>query len=237
MLPPPWPSAAVEDHPRSQLASPEHMKTTIVIADDHPIVLAGIRDLIDRNPGFELIGQAQTPAALVTLVQAREPDIVISDYNMPSDDDLGDGIKLISYLARRFPNVRVLILTMVSSPTIVAEMYRAGASGVVRKSGDLRELNTALAALAAQRQYRSPDLPIDGSLPAAGTASPLRSLSPRELEVIRLFAGGSSVGDIAKRLNRSAKTVSTQKINAMRKLGTQTDQELVTFCLRSSLFG
>lgn len=213
------------------------MKTTIVIADDHPIVLAGIRDLIDRNPEFEVIGQAQTPAALMKLVQACEPDIVISDYNMPGDDDLGDGIKLISHLVRRFPSVRVLILTMVSSPTIVAEMYRAGASGVVRKSGDLRELSTALAALAAQRQYRSLDLPIDGALPAAGSASPLESLSPRELEVIRLFSSGSSVGDIAKRLNRSSKTVSTQKINAMRKLGVQTDQELVTFCLKSSLFG
>ncbi len=212
------------------------MKTTIVIADDHPIVLAGICDLVDRNPEFELIGQAQSPATLINLMQLRKPDIVISDYNMPSDDDLGDGIKLISYLARHFPGARILILTMVSSPAIVAEMYRAGASGVVRKSGDLRELNAALTALAAQRQYRSPDLPVESGVPATGAESSAASLSPRELEVIRLFASGLSVGDIAKRLNRSSKTVSTQKMNGMRKLGAQTDQELVTFCLQSSLF-
>lgn len=212
------------------------MKTTIVIADDHPIVLAGIRDLIDRSPEFEVIGQAQTPVALMQLLRLRQPDIVISDYNMPDDDELGDGIKLISYLTRHFPAIRLLILTMVSSPAIIAEMYRAGASGVVRKSGDLRELNAALIALAAQRQYRSPDLPAHGALPAAGDASATASLSPRELEVIRLFASGLSVGDIAKRLNRSSKTVSTQKVNAMRKLGAETDQELIAFCLKSSLF-
>lgn len=212
------------------------MKTKIVIADDHPIVLAGIRDVIDRDRRLELVGQAQSPAALVELMQTLAPDIVISDYNMPGDDALGDGIKLISYLQRNFPATQVLILTMVSNPSIIAEMYRAGASGVVRKSGDLKELNVALSALLAQRVYRSPDLPREDALPEAGDASSASLLSPREFEVIRLFASGQSVGDIARRLNRSSKTVSTQKVNAMRKLGAKTDQELITFCLASDLF-
>jgi two-component system capsular synthesis response regulator RcsB len=143
---------------------------------------------------------------------------------------------LISYLDRNFPATRILILTMVSNPSIIAEMYRAGASGVVRKSGDLKELNVALASLLAQRIYRSPDLPREDALPATGDASSASLLSPREFEVIRLFANGQSVGDIAKRLNRSSKTVSTQKVSAMRKLGAKTDQELITFCLASDLF-
>lgn len=212
------------------------MKTKIVIADDHPIVLAGIRDVIERDPRFELVGQAQSPAALVGLLHAHAPDIVISDYNMPGDDALGDGIKLISYLLRNFPFSKVLMLTMVSTPSIIAAMYRAGASGVVRKSGDLRELSVALSTLLAQRTYWSPDLPREEALPEAGKASAVSLLSPREFEVIRLFASGLSVGDIAKRLHRSSKTVSTQKVSAMRKLGTKTDQELVTFCLESDLF-
>lgn len=212
------------------------MNAKIVIADDHPIVLAGIRDLIDRDPRFQVVGQAQSPAQLVELLQTQSPEIVISDYNMPGDDALGDGIKLISYLQRNFPDCKVLILTMVSNPSIISAMYRAGASGVVRKSGDLQELHVALSALLAQRVYRSPLLAVEEAVPAAGEASVATSLSPREFEVIRLFAGGFSVGDIAKRLNRSSKTVSTQKVSAMRKLGTKTDQELISYCLDSGLF-
>ena len=212
------------------------MKTSIVIADDHPIVLAGIRDVIDRDQRFAVAGQAQNPKALVELLLAAPPDIVITDYNMPGDDALGDGIKLISYLQRAFPEVKVLVLTMVTNPSIIAAMYRAGASGVVRKSGDLKELSVALGSLLANRVYRSPALPRGEVLPQAGGASAADQLSPREFEVVRLFAGGLSVGDIAKRLNRSSKTVSTQKISAMRKLGTRTDQDLITFCLESELF-
>lgn len=213
------------------------MKTKIVIADDHPIVLAGIGEIIDRDQRFELVGQAQDPAGLVELVRQHAPDIVITDYSMPGDERLGDGIKLISYLTRNFPETRVLMLTMVSSPSIVAEMYRAGANGVVRKSGDLTELNTALNSLLAQRVYRSPELPREDAVPEMGDVASASNLSPREFEVVRLFASGQCVTDIARALNRSSKTVSTQKISAMRKLGTRTDQELVAFCLSSDMFG
>jgi len=213
------------------------LKTKIVIADDHPIVLAGIADLVDRDPRFQVVGQAQDPAGLVDLAQQHAPDIIITDYSMPGDERMGDGIKLISYLTRNFPDTRVLILTMVSNPSIVAEMYRAGASGVVRKSGNLNELDGALTSLLAQRIYRSPELPREEMVPEAGEPTSAATLSPREFEVIRLFASGQSVGDIARALNRSSKTVSTQKISAMRKLGTRTDQELVAFCLESGLFG
>nr|WP_312962173.1 response regulator transcription factor [Stenotrophomonas indicatrix] len=213
------------------------MKTKIVIADDHPIVLAGIGEVIDRDTRFEVVGQAQDPAGLVELVQQHAPDIVITDYSMPGDDGLGDGIRLISYLTRNFPGTQVLVLTMIASPSIVAEMYRAGANGVVRKSGDLKELNTALTSLLAQRIYRSPELPREDAVPEAGEATSAAALSPREFEVIRLFASGQSVSHIARALNRSSRTVSTQKISAMRKLGTRTDQELVAYCLASDLFG
>lgn len=212
------------------------MKTKIAIADDHPIVLAGIAELIDRDPRFQVVGQARDPAGLVELVLQHAPDIVITDYSMPGDGRLGDGIKLISYLTRNFPDTQVLLLTMVSNPSIVAEMYRAGANGVVRKSGDLKELNTALASLLARRVYRAPELPSQSPLPEAGEASSVATLSPREFEVIRLFASGHSVTEIAGLLNRSSKTVSTQKMSAMRKLDIGNDQELMAYCLTSNLF-
>lgn len=212
------------------------MKTKIVIADDHPIVLAGIRDVMERDPRFELVGEARSPAMLVELLEQHSPDIAITDYNMPGDDALGDGIKLISFLQRRFPECKLLILTMVSSPPIISAMYRAGASGVVRKSGDLKELQIALSALLGQRIYRSPDLPMEDAMPMVSSGSAVSQLSPREFEVIRLFVSGQSVGEIAKGLNRSGKTVSTQKVSAMRKLGARTDQELISYCIESGMF-
>lgn len=212
------------------------MKTTIVIADDHPIILAGIRDVIDRDPRFEVVGEAAGPETLVALLHAHVPNIVITDYNMPGDPTYGDGVRLIKYLRRTFPKVSVLVLTMVSNPSIIAAMYRAGARGVVRKTGELDELSMALGALLARRIYRSPALALEQAVAGEGPAPTMALLSPREFEVIRLFATGQSVGDIAKRLNRSSKTVSTQKINAMRKLGARTDHDLITFCLESDLF-
>ncbi len=209
------------------------MTMNIIIADDHPIVLAGVRDVIAGDTRYNIIGQALSPAALVEMMRALKPDLVICDYNMPDDDPLGDGIKLISYLHRHFPLCKVLVLTMISTPSMVAAMYRAGAHAVVRKEGDLRELRTALAILQSRRTYR-PQLA--AVRPPSPGSDNIPALSPRELEVIRLFVNGMTVSEIAKHLNRSSKTVSTQKVSAMRKLGTQSDQDLITFCLESDLF-
>ncbi|WP_421570871.1 response regulator [Stenotrophomonas sp. PD6] len=202
------------------------MKTTIAIADDHPIVLAGIRKMIDRDSRFRVVGQAQSPEGLIGLVQAHAPDIVVTDYSMPGDGTVGDGLKLISYLSQNFRACRMLVLTMVSNPSIIAAMYRKGASGVVLKSGDPGEFHAALSAMLEQCVYHSPAL-------SEGRAT---TLSPREFEVIRLFAAGLSVSSIARSLSRSSKTVSTQKVSAMRKLGTGSDQELIAYCLQSELF-
>ncbi|MGH8039217.1 MAG: response regulator [Stenotrophomonas sp.] len=212
------------------------MKTTIAIADDHPIVLAGIREMIDRDRRFKLVGQAQSPEGLVGLMQAHAPDIVVTDYNMPGDGTVGDGLKLISYLSQNYQACRMLILTMVSNPSIIAAMYRKGASGVLLKSGDPREFHAALSSLLDQCVYRSPVLSAGLGLPQSAPTPRAPTLSPREFEVIRLFAGGHSVSSIAKNLSRSSKTVSTQKVSAMRKLGTSSDQELIAYCLQSELF-
>lgn len=213
------------------------MTTRILIADDHPIVLAGIRDVLAGELDLDVVGEAADPATLIELMTSTQPHAVITDYSMPGGDSFGDGIKLISFLRRSFPDVRLLVLTMVSNPSLVAAMYAAGASGVVLKSHGLGSLVQALRTVLADRVYRPPGLlPVAAAEPADAEAM-LARLSPRELEVIRLFTGGMSVGDIARQLQRSAKTVSTQKINAMRKLGVDSDQALIEYCLQSSMFG
>ena len=124
---------------------------------------------------------------------------------------------------------------MVSNPSLVAAMYAAGAGGVVLKSHGLGSLVQALRVVLADRSTGPGLLPVDAGEPADAEAVRAR-LSPRELEVIRLFTGGMSVGEIARQLQRSAKTVSTQKISAMRKLGVDSDQALIEYCLQASLF-
>lgn len=211
------------------------MTTRILIADDHPIVLAGIREVLAGELDLDVVAEAADPATLVELMTLTQPQAVITDYSMPGDEQFGDGIKLISYLHRSFPDTRLLVLTMVSNPTLVAAMYAAGASGVVLKSHGLGSLVQALRTVLVDRIYRPPGLPVASAEPANADAVRAR-LSPRELEVIRLFTGGMSVGDIARQLQRSSKTVSTQKISAMRKLGVDSDQTLIEYCLQASLF-
>lgn len=123
---------------------------------------------------------------------------------------------------------------MVSNRSIVAEMYRAGVCGVIPKSCGLKELSIALTTALARRTYRWPGLPREEAIPDPGGVASVATLSPRELEVIQRFTSGQGVSEIASSLNRSVKTVSTQKTSAMSKLGTRTDQELVEF---SILFG
>ncbi|WP_379655100.1 response regulator [Pseudoxanthomonas sp. UC19_8] len=212
------------------------MTTPILIADDHPIVLAGIRDVLAGELDLEVVGEAADPATLIELMARTRPRAVISDYSMPGDERFGDGIKLISFLRRRFPETRLLVLTMVSNPSLVSAMYAAGAGGVVLKSHGLGSLVQALRVVLADRIYRPTGLLQEAASEPTGADAARARLSPRELEVIRLFTGGMSVGDIARQLQRSAKTVSTQKINAMRKLGVDSDQALIAYCLQTSLF-
>jgi two-component system capsular synthesis response regulator RcsB len=214
-------------------SSAKHAKTTVVIADDHPIVLAGLCGLIGADSRFHIVGQAQSPEGLVALLQRHAPDIIITDYNMPGSGLIGDGLALISHLSECFPAVRTLVLTVVSNPAMIEAMYSAGASSVVLKSSAAEEIERALAALQCHEIYRSqvPDGREDSLQSTHGRHSSL--LSPREYEVIRLFAGGARGRDIAKRLNRSYKTVSTQKMSAMRKLGAKSDLELIAYCLES----
>ncbi|RZZ82331.1 response regulator transcription factor [Pseudoxanthomonas winnipegensis] len=212
------------------------MTTRILIADDHPIVLAGIRDVLAGELDLEVVGEAADPATLIELMKQTRPQALISDYSMPGDPRFGDGIKLISFLRRSFPETRLLVLTMVSNPSLVSAMYAAGAGGVVLKSHGLGSLVQALRVVLANRVYRPLGASPETAGEPAGVDAALTRLSPRELEVIRLFTGGMSVSDIARQLQRSAKTVSTQKISAMRKLGVDSDQALIAYCLQASLF-
>lgn len=109
-------------------------KLNVVIADDHPIVLVGVRELVERDERFCVVGEATCSDTLVSLLEQRPVDLVITDFNMPGDSPYGDGLKLVEYLRRHFPSVRVLVLTMISNPLILTRLQELGVLGVIQKT-------------------------------------------------------------------------------------------------------
>ncbi|PSS48250.1 response regulator [Pseudomonas sp. BBP2017] len=212
-------------------------KLKVIIADDHPIVLLGVRELIERDPRFCVVGEAVCSKGLIELLEQQTVDIVISDYNMPADSPYGDGLKLVDYLKRHYPRVQILILTMISNHLILTRLQELGVVGVIQKNQLHTEIELALNAIARQRIYRSLE-PAKTSVIESDTAidEKMASLSPKEFEILRLFVAGKSVSDIARSQNRSAKTISAQKISAMRKLDVSSDQDLLAYCLERSTF-
>lgn len=214
-----------------------YKKIKVVIADDHPIVLVGIRELMAQDKQFEIVGQALCSERLVALLEENAVDILLTDYNMPGNSPYGDGLKLISYLRRHFPTLQILVLTMISNQLLLARLHELGVAGVIQKNYMHQEIRQALSAAALISR--------NGGLVASPKATPpnmlagktaVEALSLKEMEVLRLFVSGKSVSDIARFVNRSSKTISTQKISAMRKLHAQSDQDLLTYCIGHELF-
>jgi two-component system capsular synthesis response regulator RcsB len=146
-------------------------------------------------------------------------------------------LKLIEYILRHFPETQVLVLTMISNSLILTRLQELGVAGVIQKNHLHGEIEKALGAISAQRSYRAPEQVATSVVANASQVQErFQSLSPREMEVVRLFVTGMSVSDIARQLSRSNKTVSAQKIAAMRKLEVDSDQALLTYCIEARQF-
>lgn len=209
----------------------------VVIADDHPVVLVGLREVIQRDECFTLAGEALNSSQLVEQLALHQPALVITDFNMPGDDTYGDGLQLIEYISEHFPAVKILVLTMVSNQLIISRLLEMGVAGVIAKSHIHQEIGKALSALANDLPYEAPAAPATSVMINPKVIDErFSTLSPREVEVLRLVVSGSSVGDIARLLDRSVKTVSTQKVSAMRKLEVLNDHALITYCIKADPF-
>ena len=212
-------------------------KFNVVIADDHPIVLLGLLELIERDGRFNIVGQAVDSEGLVQLLEQQSVDLIITDFSMPADSPYGDGLKLVEYLKRNFATVRILVLTMISSPLILTRLHELGVAGIVHKRHLHNEIEVALNAIVRGIGYQNaglqPDSEADNSL---ALDQRFASLSPKEHEILRLFVSGQSVSDIARGQSRSIKTISAQKISAMRKLNVTSDQDLVAYCRDRNIF-
>lgn len=221
---------------RSLLYLWQMKKLRLVFADDHPLILMGMQDFFANDLRFDIVGTATSSTQLVALIENTAPDVIITDYSMPGDAKYGDGLQLMSFLTRKYPKTKLLVVTMMSNPLILESLYKAGAVGVVLKSEDLSSLEKALESIYLGRRYTQNDPSQQVQRTPHTNREQNSTLSPKEIEVIRRFVEGMSPTEIAHELKRSIKTISNQKRTAMGKLRVNSDQELVAFCTENHFF-
>ncbi|MDI9239810.1 response regulator transcription factor [Lysobacter sp. LF1] len=210
------------------------MAFRIVLADDHPIVSRGVRMLLEQASGLRVVAEVASPDELMTVLAATPCDLLVTDFNMPGEQ--ADGLNLLQLLGRRWPELPVVVLTQLGNPGTLGNISRlSNVRGVVSKADAVKELHVAINAAVANRNYVSASVKRQLDLSGADASDATAALSKREAEVMRLFASGHTVSEIARQLNRSVKTVSSQKVEAMRKLGVTSDLELYSYAREHGL--
>jgi DNA-binding NarL/FixJ family response regulator len=205
------------------------------MADDHKLVRNGIRALLEKISGVEVTGEASNGHELIRLVEKSEPHIVLTDIGMPSLN----GLEVTRHLAKAFPNVRVVILSMYSDEQHLYMALRAGAAGYLVKGAAREELELAIRAVARGDAYLSPAITkhVIRNCDQAGVRglAPLKALSCRQTEVLQLIAKSRTTKQIALELNISAKTVESHRAQLMERLDIHEIASLVRFAIKVGL--
>ncbi|MCA8293763.1 response regulator [Burkholderia sp. AU30198] len=197
----------------------------VIVADDHPVTGHGIAHGLGGMPTIDVVGIVPDTTALVEALDATPCDVLVLDYVMPAGQ-YGDGQALIAFLRRRYPQLRIVTVTMLNSPAVFRAVQQLGVNCIASKSDPMSHLVAAVHAAFSNGQYLSPTI---ASLLEKADADGGGALSSRESEIVRLFREGYKVTEIAEKLHRSKKTISAQKLAAMRKLGITRDAELFTY--------
>ncbi|XRD86218.1 response regulator transcription factor [Dyella acidisoli] len=209
----------------------------VVIADDHPVILVGLRMLLQNHcADCQVIGEVHSGADLLTFLTEQACDLVITDFSMPVDGETVDGLGMIGQLRERYPRLGIIVLTMSHNPALIKGMLTAGAQAVVEKTALTKELTLAVQMVRSGRSYVSEYLRKRLAEGAMETATQRAhddqagsALSAREAEIMRMLARGMTVTEIARVTSRSIKTISQQKHDAMRKLCIDSDSQLFEY--------
>lgn len=211
------------------------MSMRILIADDHGIMRAGLRALLDTEPDLEVIGEAEDGKHALQLARALKPDIILMDISMPGCS----GIEATRLLAEHCPQTRVLILTMHDDKSLLQAAIQSGASGYVLKRAVESELINAVRAVARGDLYVHSSMTRALLETASYTPSPkgdaVENLTPREVEVLQLIASGYTNRQIAEKLTVSVRTVESHRANLIDKLGIRTRVELLRYAIENGL--
>jgi DNA-binding NarL/FixJ family response regulator len=211
------------------------VRTRVLLADDHVLVRAGIRALLDTMDDIEVIGEASDGRAALELVARDQPDVVLMDISMPGLN----GLDATAIIARDHPGTRVIILSMHGSEVSVQQALGAGAAGYLLKEAAVAELPLAIKAVMDGKRFISPAVSaivVDGFLSGREREpGPLRTLTLRQREILQLLAEGRSAKEVAFALRLSVKTVETHRRQIMERLQIFDLAGLVRFAIRSGL--
>ena len=207
----------------------------VLLADDHKLVRAGIRSLLERLPDVEVIAEASDGREAIRLVEKSEPQVVLMDLAMPELN----GLEATRHLTRTFPKVRVIILSIYSDEEHVYQALRAGAAGYLLKGSATEELELAIRSAAEGETYLSP--PVSKLVimeyirrTNVGLSSRER-LSPRQTQILKLIAEGKTTKQVALELAISVKTVETHRSALMTRIGIRDVAGLVRYAVKIGL--
>lgn len=212
----------------------------ILLADDHEVVRAGLRALLEEQSGWEVVAEAGDGRDAVEKASKLKPDVVVIDIAMPSLN----GLEAVRQIVKAVPNTKVLVLTMYDSDPLIQQVLQAGARGYLLKSDAGRDLVSAIDALRRNKTFFTPkvsQMVLEGYLDngprekeAEDEPESLR-LTSRQREIVQLLAEGKSSKEVAAVLGLSVKTAETHRANIMRKLDCHSVTELVRYAIRNHI--
>jgi two-component system response regulator NreC len=207
-------------------------KTHVLLADDHQLVRQGIRNLLEVEADFEVVGEAGNGGEAIRLCRETAPDVLVVDIMMPGEN----GLEVIKQVHRSSPGTRIVVLSMHTNEGYVLEALRHGASGYVLKDSSAEELIDAIHTVMQGGRFLSPRFvqdAISAYIEAGDRSSSegVEVLSVRERQVLQLSAEGYSASEIADHLTLSARTAETYREQVMRKLGLRNRTDLIRYAL------
>lgn len=209
--------------------------TRVLVADDHTLVRAGIRALLESIDGLLVIAESGDGHETLDLITRHLPDVALLDIGMPGLN----GLEVARRVRQAAPRTKIIILSMHADPSYVTQALRAGAAGYLLKGASVEELPLAIKAVMRGETYLTPQVSrpvVDAFLRDAGaTADPLAGLTGRQREILQLVAEGHSTREIAGRLDVSVKTIETHRARLMARLGIHDVAGLVRFAIRAGL--
>jgi DNA-binding NarL/FixJ family response regulator len=208
----------------------------VLLADDHEIVRAGLRRVLDDTPEWEVAGEATTGREAVDMAVSLKPDVIVLDITMPELN----GLEATRQIVKEFPEAEILILTVHDTESLIREVLNAGARGYLLKSDATQHLLAAVESLAKHEPFftsKVSEIVLEGFLSGASPpkSSGPKELTPREREVVQLLAEGKANKEVAGLLNISVKTVETHRTNIMQKLDLHSVSELVRYAIRNNI--
>ncbi len=206
----------------------------VLLIDDHELVRTGIKRLLEDQAEFIILGEASSGEEAMDLLRTfdNRPQVILMDLNMPG---VG-GLETTRNILKRYPEIKVIIVSMIDEGIIPTRVLKAGAMGYLTKGASATEMTHGIKEVIAGRRYVSPDIAqkmLADSLD--GEKSPFEDLSERELQVMLMLMDGSRINDISEKLHLSPKTVSTYRYRIYDKLNINNDMELIKMALQHGI--